>query len=77
MLEAGNRHFLIVQALVNKTICVTTSDFCFIAENLRIFKFCLLNYYVYDGKKCKISCSLIRKINYTTRKSAKNYIEDN
>jgi hypothetical protein len=31
MLEAGNRHFLIVQASVNKTICVTTSDFCFIA----------------------------------------------
>ena len=27
MLEAGNRHFLIVSALVNKTICVTTSDF--------------------------------------------------
>jgi hypothetical protein len=72
MLEAGNRHFLIVQALVNKTICVTTSDFCFIAKNLRIFKFCLLNYY--DRKKCKISCSLIRKINYTTRKSVKNYI---
>ncbi len=23
------------------------------------------------GKKCKISCSLIRKINYTTRKSVK------
>ena len=63
MLEAGNRHFLIVQALVNKTICVTTSDFCFIAKNLRIFKFCLLNYY--DWKKCKISCSLIRKM--TTR----------
>jgi hypothetical protein len=39
MLEAGNRHFLIAQALVNKTICVTTSDFCFIAENLRIFIF--------------------------------------
>ena len=37
MLEAGNRHFLLVQALVNKTICVTTSDFCFIAKNLRIF----------------------------------------
>jgi hypothetical protein len=74
MLEAGNRHFLIVEALVNKTICVTTSDFCFIAENLRIkfFKFCLLNYY--NGKKCKISCSLIRKINYTTGKIAKNYI---
>ena len=72
MLEAGNRHFLIVQALVNKTICVTTSDFCFIAKNLRIFKFCLLNNY--DRKKCKISCSLIRKINYTTRKSVKNYI---
>jgi hypothetical protein len=33
MLEAGNRHFLIVEALVNKTICVTTSDFCFIAKN--------------------------------------------
>jgi hypothetical protein len=32
MLEAGN--FLIVQALVNKTICVTTSDFCVIAKNL-------------------------------------------
>ncbi len=51
MLEAGNRHFLIAQALVNKTICVTTSDFCFIAKNLRILKFCLLNYY--DRKKCK------------------------
>ena len=73
MLEAGNRHFLIVQALVNKTICVTTSDFCFIAKNLRIFKFCLL--YHYDRKKCKISCSLIRKINYTTRKSVKYYIK--
>ncbi len=72
MLEAGNRHFLIAQALVNKTVCVTTSDFCFIAKNLRILKFCLLNYY--DRKKCKISCSLIRKINYTTRKSVKNYI---
>jgi hypothetical protein len=74
MLEAGNRHFLIVQVLVNKTICVTTSDFSFIiiAKNVRIFKFCLLNYY--DRKKCKISCSLIRKINYTTRKSVKNYI---
>jgi hypothetical protein len=72
MLEAGNRHFLIVQALVNKTICVTTSDFCFIAKNLKIFKFCLLNYY--DQKKCKIACSLIQKINYTTRKSVKNYI---
>ena len=66
MLEAGNRHFLIVQALVNKIIFVTTSDFCFIA------KICLLNYY--DRKKCKISCSLIRKINNTTRKIAKNYI---
>jgi hypothetical protein len=31
-----------------------------------------VNYY--DDKKCKISCSLIRKINYTTRKFAKNYI---
>jgi hypothetical protein len=72
MLEVGNSHFLIVQALVNKTVCVTTSDFCFIAKNLRILKFCLLNYY--DGKKCKISCSLIQKINYTTRKIAKNYI---
>jgi hypothetical protein len=72
LLEAGNRHFLIVSVLVNKTICVTTSDFCFIAENLRILKFCLLNYY--DGKKCKISCSLIRSINYTTKKSVKNYI---
>jgi hypothetical protein len=72
MLEAGNRHFLIVQALVNKNICVTTSDFCFIAKNLRILKFCLLNYY--DRKKCKISCFLIRKINYTTRKSVKTYI---
>jgi hypothetical protein len=70
MLEAGNRHFLIVQASVNKTICVnTTSDFCFIAKNLRILKFCLLN--TYDRKKYKISCSLIRKINYTTRKSIK------
>jgi hypothetical protein len=39
MLEAGNMHFLIVQALVNKTTCVTTSDFCFIAKNFRIFKF--------------------------------------
>ena len=72
MLEAGNRHFLIVQALVNKTMRVTTSDFCFIAKNLRILKFCLL--YYYDGKKCKMSCSLIQKINYTTRKVAKNYI---
>ena len=26
---------------MNKTVCVTTSDFCFIAENLRIFDFCL------------------------------------
>ena len=69
MLEAGNRHFLIVQALVNKTVCVTTSDFCFIAKNLRILKFCLLNYY--DGKKCKISCSLIQNINYTTGKITK------
>jgi hypothetical protein len=45
MLEAayGNRHFLIVKALVNKTICVTTSHFCFIAENFRILIFCLLN----------------------------------
>ncbi len=75
MLEAGNRHFLIAQALVNKTVCVTTSDLCFIAKKLRILKFCLLNYY--DGKKCKISWSLIQKINYTTRKSAKNYIKDN
>ena len=41
MLEAGgNRNFLIVQAMVNKTICVTTSDFCFIAKYLRILKFC-------------------------------------
>ena len=32
MLEAGNRHFLIVQALVNKTVCVTTSDFCCIPK---------------------------------------------
>jgi hypothetical protein len=39
MLEAGNMHFLIVQALVNKTTCVTTSDCCFIAKNFRIFKF--------------------------------------
>jgi hypothetical protein len=39
MLKAGNKHFLIVQALVNKTICVTTSDFCFIAKNLRILNF--------------------------------------
>ena len=75
MLEAGNRHFLIVQALVNKTVCVTTSDFCCIVKNLRILKFCLLNYY--DGKKCKMSCFLIQKINYTTRKIAKNYIYDN
>jgi hypothetical protein len=36
MFETGNMHFLIVQALVNKTICVTTFDFCNIAENLRI-----------------------------------------
>ena len=59
MLEAGNRHFLIVQALVNKTICVTTSDFCFIAKNLRILKFCLLNYY--DRKNVKSHVSLYEK----------------
>jgi hypothetical protein len=38
MLEACNRHFLIVQALVNKIVCVTTSDFCYSQkfENFKI-----------------------------------------
>jgi hypothetical protein len=42
-------------------------------ENFKILPIKLL----YDGKKCKISCSLIRKINYTARKIVKIYIEDN
>ena len=61
MLEAGNMHFLIVQALVNKTICVTTSDFCFTAKNLRIFKFCLLNYNTMIGKNVKFHVLLYEK----------------
>jgi hypothetical protein len=32
--------------LVNKTVYVDTSNFGFIAENLRILKFCLIKYYV-------------------------------
>ena len=59
MLEADNRHFLIVQALVNKIVCVTTSDFCSIAKKLRILKFCLLNYY--DGKNVKSHVPLYEK----------------
>jgi hypothetical protein len=42
MLETGNRHFLLVYALVNKTIRVANSDFCFIAENLKILPIKLL-----------------------------------
>jgi hypothetical protein len=67
-----NLHSLSVSELLEYgRICVTTSDFCFIAENLRILKFCLLNYY--DGKTDVKShvFQYTKLINYTTRKFAK------
>ena len=42
LLQAGNWHFLRVYAFMKMTIYVGNSDFAFVAENLRILKYCLL-----------------------------------
>jgi hypothetical protein len=63
MLEACNRHFLVVQALVNKTICVTTSDFAFYSRKCENFKIFLLNYYDKTFKRAYVFRILFRVFN--------------
>ena len=72
LLQTANWHFRRVYALMNKTRRVGNSNFGFIDENLRIWKFCLWK--VLWWEKCKITSSLLTKINYTIRKFAKKYI---
>jgi hypothetical protein len=44
LLQAANWHFLTAQTLVSKNIYVGASDCGSIVDNLRILKFCLVDY---------------------------------
>ena len=46
-----NWYFPKAYTLVNKTVCVATSDVGLIANNLRVLKFCLLKYCVDKNAK--------------------------
>ena len=57
-LEAVNWRFLRVYASIEKPIYVGTSDVGFIAENLRILKYCLLKVLQYVDKNAKFQVYL-------------------